>query len=419
MFSAGVLTGEAIMNKLDKELVRVVRSLQNEGRAKGEELIITDVIMPKGDNGPRYCIQGYEKNFIKMNSNSYLGLSLHPEVIRAEEEASSRFGAGPGAVRFISGSYKEHIDLENALATFHGREAAMIFSSAYVTSLGVISSLITPQTAVISDALNHNCIINAIRMSRPAIKLVYRHNDMKDLEKQLSEAETGAERCIVITDGIFSMRGDHAPLDRIKLICEAGESGFKEGVTLIVDDSHGVGACGESGRGTEELTGVRADILIGTLGKAFGVNGGYVTGSRDLISYLRETAATYIYSNPIGISEAAAARKSIELLCSEEGQKRLIHLRAMTRRFRKGLREIGLETIDGEHPVVPLMMRDTIKTADCVYSLRENGILATGLNFPVVPKGEEEIRFQICADHTVADIDYVLDTLKEYTQKRA
>jgi len=406
------------MNKLDKYLANAMKTLMEEGRAKGKELIITDVIPASGDRGPRYRIQGYDRNFIKMNSNSYLGLSMHPELVKAEESAVRRFGVGPGAVRFISGSYLEHIELERALADFHGREAAMIFSSAYVTSLGVISSLITPDTAVISDALNHNCIINALRMSRPAVKLVYQHNDMDDLRQKITGIDSQVKRCLVITDGIFSMRGDHAPLDAIAEIREAQGALFEEGITLIVDDSHGVGACGANGRGTEELTGARADILIATLGKAFGVNGGYVTGSRELIAFLRETAPTYIYSNPITVSEAAAAHMSIKILNSSEGKKRLAYLKDLTNRFRIGLKKIGMETIPGEHPVVPLMMRNTLETAELVSFLRDHGVLATGLNFPVVPKGEEEIRFQICADHTSADIDEVLEIINHYRMMR-
>lgn len=404
------------MNKLDKALVGFSQDLISSGRAKGKEQIVTKVIKAEGERGPRYKLEGSDLEFIKMNSNSYLGLSMHPSVIKAEETATMEFGVGPGAVRFISGSYKVHTDLEEKLAEFHDREAAMIFSSAYVTSLGVISSLATNETVVISDELNHNCIINAMRMSRPAVKLIYKHNDVEDLEQKLKEAKGKGKRCLVITDGIFSMRGDHAPLDKIKAICKTADTDFDEGVSLVVDDSHGVGACGKNGRGTEELTSAKADILIGTLGKAFGVNGGYVTGSNALINFLRESAPTYIYSNPITVSESAAALKSIQICDSKEGKERLLHLKNMTNRFREGLLNLGLETIPGEHPVVPLMVRDTQKTAEIVQHLLNNGVLATGLNFPVVPKGQEEIRFQINADHTEGDIDIALGILKQFSE---
>jgi len=214
------------------------------------------------------------------------------------------------------------------------------------------------------------------------------------------------------------MRGDHSPLDELVSICGQFDSEFEEGVISVVDDSHGVGAFGETGRGTEEYTNTKVDVLIGTLGKAYGVNGGYVTTSKTVTDYLRETAPMYIYSNPITCSEAAATLKVLEILDSPKGQERLAHLQAMTKKFEKGLVDLGFETIPGDHPVVPLMVRDTPKTAAIVKHLNEHGVLATGLNFPVVPKGDEEIRFQINADHTEADIDYALSVLQKYKDKQ-
>lgn len=403
------------VTKLDLTLRRAVEALVEKGTAKGQEMVVTGIESARGEKGPRYYIEGHgDKAFIRMNANSYLGLSLRTEVMRAEEESSREFGAGPGGVRFICGTYKPHIELENRLARFHGREAAMIFSSAYVTSMGVIVPLTTDETVIISDELNHNCIIQGIRLSRPAAKAIYKHNDMADLEIRIRENIGNGKRVLVVTDGIFSMRGDNAPLDQLVPICRKYEDEFEQGIVTIVDDSHGVGAFGKTGRGTEEYTGINVDVLIGTLGKGFGVNGGYVVSSSTIIQYLRETAPMYIYSNPITVSEAAAAMKAIEILDSPEGMKILEHLRHMTKNFENGLKEAGYETIEGEHPVIPLMVRDTQKTSELVSYLTENGILATGLNFPVVPKGDEEIRFQISADHTEYDIGYVLDVLKTY-----
>jgi len=403
------------LGKLDTALRKHLTDLRTSGRDKGPEMIIEKVIKASGDKGPRYLIHGYgSREFIKMNANSYLGMSMLDEVITAEENAAREYGVGPGAVRFISGTHRPHIELEKKLAEFHGRKAGMIFSSAYVTSLGVIFPLITPETVIISDELNHNCIIQAMRLSRPAAKLIYRHNNMKDLESKLQAGVGQGRRCMVITDGIFSMRGDHAPFDRLMPICRKYENLFEEGVITIADDSHGVGAFGDTGRGTEEYTGAKVDILVGTLGKAFGVNGGYVVGSDTLIEYLHETAPMYIYSNPITCSEAAASLKALEILDSPAGLKRLGHLRKMTGKFEKELVDLGFETIPGDHPVVPLMVRDTSRNAEIISWLKDHGVLATGLNFPVVPKGDEEIRFQVNADHTEADIDYVLGVLKEY-----
>ena len=183
----------------------------------------------------------------------------------------------------------------------------MIFSSAYATTLGVLVPLITRETLVVSDALNHNCIINAMKLSRPAGKAIYRHLDLEQLDEILSEAAGTCQRVVVVTDGIFSMRGDHAPLDKVSEIVQGHDASFPQNAILVVDDSHGVGAFGETGRGTEEVTGGHADVLIATLGKALGVNGGYVTGDRVMMDYLREKAPLYIYSNPITPSEAAAA----------------------------------------------------------------------------------------------------------------
>jgi glycine C-acetyltransferase len=347
-----------------------------------------------------------------MNSNSYLGMGLRPEVIEAEELATARWGAGPGAVRFISGTYAPHIELERALAAFHGRESAMIFSSAYAAVVSVLVPLITDHTVVISDELNHNCIINAMRLARPQEKIVYKHVDMDGLDAALARAD--AARAVVVTDGIFSMRGDHAPLDRIMEIARKHDSRYPENVSVIVDDSHGVGAFGRTGRGTEEYANARCDILIATLGKALGVNGGYVVSAAAVTRFLRETSPMYIYSNPITVGEATAAHRALSILDSAEGQKLLDRLRALTRRFEQGLVGLGFEIIPGEHPVVPLMVRDTARTRALVAHLRANGVLATGLSYPVVPRGDEEIRFQINADHTESDVDAVLGILARF-----
>jgi glycine C-acetyltransferase len=257
-----------------------------------------------------------------------------------------------------------------------------------------------------------------MRLTRPAAKFIYKHNDMADLEAKLQEAVGKGKRCLVITDGIFSMRGDHCPFDQLVPIAKKFDDQFEEGVITIADDSHGVGAFGANGRGTEDYTGTQVDILVGTLGKAYGVNGGYVVGSKTLVEYLHETAPMYIYSNPITCSEAAAALKVLEILDSEEGKARLAHLLAMTKKFEHGMVALGYETIPGDHPVVPLMVRDTAETTALVKYLTANGVLTTGLNFPVVPKGDEEIRFQVNADHTEADIDYVLGVLKAYKESK-
>ena len=401
------------MDRLTGVVDDLVARMEQEGTAKGAEVVVREVIPAKDGQGTRFLLEGQgDKRFIRMNANSYLGLSLHPEVIEAEEATARAMGAGPGAVRFIAGTHTPHVALERDLAAFHGREEGMIFSSAYAAVVSAIVSLTDKSTFVISDELNHNCIINAIRMSRPAGKAIYPHLDLAALDRRLVEAKGRARRVIVVTDGIFSMRGDHAPVDEIMAIAERHDPGFPENVVVVVDDSHGVGGFGATGRGTEEYTNSPpCDILVGTLGKAFGVNGGYVVSSAPAIRFLRESSPLYIYSNPITAGEAAAARKSLEILQGPEGTERLRHLRALTKRFEDGLVANGFEIIPGDHPITPIMVRDTDETRRLVAALFDVGVLATGLAFPVVPRGDESIRFQINADHTEAGIDDVLEAL--------
>jgi len=403
-------------SRFEQTLINKLAEIDANGALKGREKIIRAIEPPENGKGPRYFIEGQgDKAFIRMNANAYLGLARDESLVKAEEAAVRAYGTGPGAVRFISGTYQPHIQLEKQLARFHNREAAMIFSSAYATIMGLLPSFIDSETAVISDALNHNCIINAIRLSRPLLKGIYAHLDMTELEAQIKAAMGQAKRVLIVTDGIFSMRGDYAPLAAIADLASRYDAEFAEGILTVVDDSHGVGAFGKTGRGTIEYTGAqRVDILVATLGKAFGVNGGYLVASAPIVAYLRETAPFYIYSNPITPGEAEAACRALEIIDSPDGQRRLEHLRTLTKRFEQGLVNMGFEVIPSEHPVVPLMIRDSARTEEIVRHLIANGILATGLNFPVVPKGDEEIRFQVSAEHTQADIDYVLDVLKGY-----
>ena len=402
------------MDRLEGVLARGVAELERQGTAKGAEIVVREVVPAAEGRGPRFLLEGQgDKRFIRMNANSYLGLSLHPEVIEAEEVTARAMGAGPGAVRFIAGTHVQHVALERALAQFHGRDEGMIFSSAYAAVVSALVSLTDANTFLLSDELNHNCIINAIRMSRPAGKAIYPHLDLAALERDLEAVKGRARRAIVVTDGIFSMRGDHAPLDEVMEIAARHDPDFPENVVVLADDSHGVGSFGATGRGTEEYTASPpCDLLVGTLGKAFGVNGGYVVSSAPVIRFLRESSPLYIYSNPITAGEAAAAMKSLEILNGPEGAHRLAHLRALAGRFKAELVRHGFETLPGEHPIVPVMVRSTTETRRLVGALFEAGILATGLAYPVVPRGDESIRFQINADHTDADLDEVLAALR-------
>jgi len=403
------------LDRLNPALRSEIAALEKEGRAKAPERVITEYLPPRGARGPRYRLAGSESEFLRMNSNSYLSLSTHPEVIGAADDAAHRFGAGPGAVRFIDGTFGPHADLESAIAGFVSRPAARIFNSAYTATLGIGLTLTTQQTYWIGDALNHNCIIRAMRIANVPRerRAIFRHNDMDNLEECLQAVPEGVERVVVIFDGIFSMRGDFAPVDRIDAIARRHHERFPEGVVTVMDDSHGIGAYGATGRGTDEHCGVQADIMTGTFGKAFGVNGGFVAGSAELVDAIRQKADTYIYTNPLGAADAAAALAAVRIAAGEEGRRRLANLGARTAQFRAGLDTLGLESIPGPHPVVPLLVRDTDRARAWVRGLYGRGVLAVALTFPVVPKGEETIRFQINADHTEADIDELLAMLKD------
>lgn len=403
------------LEKIKKKLSEELKEIDEKGIVKRKESVIVKVVKCDGVKGNRYILKGEEdKEYIRMNSNSYLALHLNEEVKRSEEEAIKSFGVGPGAVRFISGTYTVHRELEERLARFHNREDGIIFSSAYGCVLGTLYSLINEDTIVISDELNHNCIINAIRLSKPKEKDIYKHLNIDECEKKINCYIGKGKRVLIVTDGIFSMRGDFAPLDKLSSLTKKYDSYFEEGIVLIVDDSHGVGIFGESGRGVEEFTNSKVDILIGTLGKAFGINGGYLVSDKTIVDYLREKAPLYIYTNPITPGEAKAAIKSIDIIDSDYGKSMIKYVKNLAKKFREGLKKLGLETIESEHPIVPLILRDTEKTKNLVRFLREEGILATGLNYPIVPKGEELIRFQITYEHTEYDIDYVLEVIKKF-----
>ncbi|MBO87128.1 MAG: 7-keto-8-aminopelargonate synthetase [Deltaproteobacteria bacterium] len=404
------------LSLLDAGLRTEVAQLAQEGRAKPPERVIVDYKPAEGALGPRYKLAGRPDQWcIRMNSNSYLSLSHHPAVILAADAATHKFGAGPGAVRFIDGTFQAHVDLEERIAAFCGRPAAKIFNSAYTTNLGLALAIQNKKTFWVGDALNHNCIIRAMRIARVPShhKAIFAHNDIDHLRRIMeNDIPDGIERVVVIFDGVFSMRGDHAPIGAINAALEPHRKRFKEGLVTVVDDSHGIGAYGATGRGTEEICGHNVDIMVGTFGKAFGVNGGFVAASEAVVEAVRQKADTYIYTNPLSVADCAAATAAVEIADSEEGLARLKNVRDRIAQFRGGLDRLGLESIPGKHPVVPLMVRNTEKTTRMVEAFGEAGILVVGLNFPVVPEGDQTIRFQINAAHTEADIDAVLSVLE-------
>jgi glycine C-acetyltransferase len=409
--------GGVSLDRLNAALVAEVTALEREGRAKAPERVIEAYVAPEGRRGPRYRLAGTGGEFIRMNSNSYLSLSNHPELIAAADRATRAFGVGPGAVRFIDGTFAPHVELERRIAAFVGRPAAKIFNSAYTANLGQALAIAGPRTFWIGDELNHNSIIRAMRISGvpKENRSIYRHNDMDDLSRRIAEVPAAMERVVVIFDGIFSMRGDFAPVAEIDRRLEPYRDRFPQGLVTVIDDSHGIGAYGATGRGTEEHAGAHADIFVGTFGKAFGVNGGFVASSPELIEAIRQKSDTYIYTNPLGVADCAAALAALDVVDSPEGRERLAHLHARIAQFRDGVRRLGWESIPGPHPVVPVLVRDTQRAHALVEHFFERGVLVVGLTFPVVPRGSETIRCQVNAAHTEDDIEEVLAALAAFT----
>lgn len=409
------MSRQKFLTQLHQELDRIDQA----GTSKRQETIIdrfTD------DPAPQAIIEGKPRRIF--NSNDYLGLRFHPKLKVAEHQASDQYGTGPGAVRFISGSLKVHRQLEQALAKFHGRDDAIVFSSAFATNMAVLfcllkgqskDSVISSEALVVSDELNHRSIIDGIRVANlnSAQKAIFKHLDAEDLRQVLTANLGKHHRVIVVTDGVFSMLGESQDLKALRQVVDEFDDQFPEGVWLVVDDAHGVGAFGATGRGTEEVSQVQADILIGTLGKAFGTDGGYVTARQPVIDYLREAAATYIYSNSISPGTAGAALAAVQLVDSPAGQKLLAQLNQNIRHFKQLMYSAGFTfAVDSNHPIQPWFIGDTQKTKTLKKDLFDQGILVTNINYPVVPKGKDELRVQISAAHTAQDLEAFLAAAK-------
>ncbi len=359
------------------------------------------------------------------NSNDYLGLRHNASVKEAEHAASQKYGAGPGAVRFISGSMQIHKDLERAMAQFHKRDDAMIFSSAFAANLAVLFCLTTGQSKdskvksdvlVVSDALNHRSIIDGIRLANlpKEQRMVFEHMNMQSLGTILKDAVGKWSRVLIVTDGVFSMLGEYQHLDKMREIIDMYDAQFPQGILLVMDDCHGVASCGKTGRGIEELKNARADVLIGTFGKGFGSDGGYVVADRQIIDYLRESSATYIYSNSISPGTAGAALKAVEIVDSVEGRKLLQESQKNTTYFKKLVKKAGyVFAAESIHPIQPVLIGDPVKTRSLVDFLFSKHILVTNISYPVVQKGRDEIRIQISAAHSKEEIDYLVKCMKD------
>jgi glycine C-acetyltransferase len=341
-------------------------------------------------------------------ANNYLGLSNHPDVLRAAHEALDRWGYGLSSVRFICGTQEIHKQLEARLSAFLGTEDTILYSSCFDANGGVFETLFGEQDAIISDELNHASIIDGIRLSR-AVRYRYRNRDMNDLEAKLREAVAAkARNKLIVTDGVFSMDGTFAPL---REICDLAA---RHGAQVMVDDSHAVGFIGPHGRGTPELFEVvdRVDILTGTLGKALGgASGGYVSGRREIVALLRERSRPYLFSNTLAPVIAGASIAVLDLLSrSTELRDRL---EANTQYFRVAMEEAGLSIPRGTHPIVPVMLGDATLAQAYATRMLEKGVYVVGFVFPVVPKGAARIRTQVSAAHSRADLDFAVRAFEE------
>jgi len=340
------------------------------------------------------------REVINLCANNYLGLSSHPEVIAAAHEALDSHGYGLSSVRFICGTQDLHKTLEGRLARFLGTEDAILYVAAFDANGGLFEPLLGEQDAIISDTLNHASIIDGIRLCK-ARRWRYTHNDMADLERCLEEARAGGARFILVfTDGVFSMDGTIAQLDRIRALCD------RFGALLGVDESHATGFMGQTGRGTHEHRGVfgKVDIITGTLGKALGgASGGFTAARKEVVELLRQRSRPYLFSNTVAPSIVGASLKVLDLL---EGSTALRDkLADNTAYFRRAIVEAGFEIKPGEHPIVPIMVYDAVKAQQLAARLLELGVYVVGFFYPVVPQGQARIRVQLSAAHDRAQLE--------------
>ncbi len=331
-------------------------------------------------------------------ANNYLGLADHPDIISAAKAAMDERGFGMASVRFICGTQDLHLELEARVSAFLGTEDTILFSSCFDANGGVFESLLGPDDAVISDALNHASIIDGIRLCK-ARRYRYANQDMAELEARLQEAQ-GARRTLIVTDGVFSMDGFLAPLEAI---CDLAE---KYGAMVMVDDSHAVGFMGGTGAGTPEHAAVsdRVDIYTGTFGKALGgASGGYVSGRGEIVAMLRQKARPYLFSNSLAPAIVAATLKALDLVeNSGDLRRRLFDNAAL---FRRRMTEEGFDLLPGEHAIVPVMFGDAVMAAQVADRMLQHGVFVTAFSFPVVPRGAARIRVQLSAAHTADDVE--------------
>lgn len=387
---------DTLKPKLEKEL----REIEEAGLFKKERVITS----PQAAN---ITISGGQE-VLNFCANNYLGLSSHPKVVEAAKSAIDSHGFGLSSVRFICGTQDIHKELEAKISQFLGTEDTILYAAAFDANGGVFEPILGPEDAIISDALNHASIIDGVRLCK-AMRFRYLHNDMEDLEKQLKDAtEKGAKQKLIVTDGVFSMDGTIAQLDKIVALAE------KYDALVMSDECHSTGFMGKTGRGVHEHCGVmgKIDIITGTLGKALGgASGGFTSGRKEIIELLRQRSRPYLFSNTLAPSITGASIAVLDLL-SETTELR-DKLESNTTYFREKMNAAGFDIKPGSHPIVPVMLYDAVLSQKMADKLLAKGIYVIGFYYPVVPKGQARIRVQISAGHSQAHLDQAIQAFIE------
>ncbi len=376
------------------ELINKISELKNSGLFKDERIITSpqgaDISLQDGSHVLNFC------------ANNYLGLGNHPAIIEAAKKGLDEYGFGLSSVRFICGTTKVHKELEARLTHFLGTEDTILYSSCFDANGGLFETILGPDDAVISDELNHASIIDGVRLCK-AKRFRYKNNNMQNLEEQLKEAE-GCHYKLIITDGVFSMDGILADLHAV---CDLAD---KYHALVAIDDSHAVGFMGENGKGTHEYCGVlgRIDIITGTLGKAMGgASGGYTSGRKEIIDWLRQRSRPYLFSNTLSPSIAKASLSVLDLL--EQSSELREKLKENSAYFRKKMTDLGFTLVSGDHPIIPVMLGDAKVAGEMADRLLKHGIYVISFSYPVVPKDQARIRTQISAAHSKEDIDKAVE----------
>lgn len=363
----------------------------------------------KSPQGPVVNVEG-KGEVVMLTSNNYLGLANHPAIVEAAEKAERDFGYGLASVRFICGTQTIHRDLEARIAKFFGTEDAILYGSCWNANEGLFQTVTTESDAIVSDELNHASIIDGIRLAK-AKKERFKNRDMNDFRRAL-EAVRGSRNVLVMTDGVFSMEGSLAPLPEMVKISQ------EHGAFLVVDDSHGTGVLGRTGRGTAEELGVfgKIDAYTSTLGKALGgSHGGFTTGPRVLVDYLRQKSRPYLFSNTLPPAVVMGSLAAFDLL--EKDSSFVTRLRENTAHFRRELTAKGIQVREGISPIVPIIIGDTAKAISMSKELLDRGIYVSGFGFPVVPQGQARLRCQISAAHTREHLDRAIKAIVEVAEK--